>query len=286
MALSLVTRFLVGCSPNTNEDINNQQGTISSSDNGSDLGFTIDGDALIFNNKEYKIIEVDGGNRSGHRESNVAVDIGFGDREYWALTNEHGQLVNVFAKNIVLQDEKNEPVTSKGRYYHDEAAVPGTEHKELDQGHIIADSLGGVANAYNITPQDYRLNRHGDQAYMEKVIRDAGGCSDFKATITYPNDTTQTPSRYKYEYTLKGRSIVDEFDNKDPENGNSNKTENTTDSKVENNTSEDISSIDTNGNGKVTIAEAKAAGFEMPITKDHWLYKYMEDRDGDGIVGN
>ena len=34
----------------------------------------------------YKLIEVDGGDLSGHREPNVVVDIGFGDREYWAFT--------------------------------------------------------------------------------------------------------------------------------------------------------------------------------------------------------
>ena len=43
----------------------------------------------------YKIIEVDGGDLSGHREPNVAVDIGFGDREYWAFTNEYGQLLSL-----------------------------------------------------------------------------------------------------------------------------------------------------------------------------------------------
>lgn len=47
----------------------------------------------------------------------------------------------------------------------------------------------------------------------------------------------------------------------------------------------DVSSVDANGNGKVTIQEAKDAGFSMPIYKDHWLYKYMDDRDGDGMVG-
>jgi hypothetical protein len=52
-----------------------------------------------------------------------------------------------------------------------------------------------------------------------------------------------------------------------------------------NNKTEDISNIDTNGNGIVTIKEAKAAGFKMPITSDHWLYKYMIDRDNDGMVG-
>lgn len=47
----------------------------------------------------------------------------------------------------------------------------------------------------------------------------------------------------------------------------------------------DILAIDTDRNGIVTIKEAKAAGFKMPIYKDHWLYPYMIDRDGDGKVG-
>ncbi|MGH2101368.1 DNA/RNA non-specific endonuclease [Aerococcus urinaeequi] len=47
----------------------------------------------------------------------------------------------------------------------------------------------------------------------------------------------------------------------------------------------DVGSVDANGNGQVTIKEAKAAGFSMPIYADHWLYPYMDDRDGDGMVG-
>ncbi|NDL68613.1 hypothetical protein GXN74_12780 [Clostridiales bacterium F-3ap] len=168
----------------------------------------------------YRLIEVDGGDLSGHREANVVVDIGFGDREYWAFTNEYGQLVKVIADVIVLQDESKEPVTSKGRYYHDEAKVPGTEASDLDEGHVIADSLGGVANAYNITPQNSTLNRHGDQAYMEKVIRDAGGCTDFVAIITYPDTKTQIPSHYSFTYTLMGNVINDEFDNVNPDEVN------------------------------------------------------------------
>ncbi len=164
-----------------------------------------------------KIIEVDGGNLSGHRESNVIVDVGFGDREYWAYTNEHGQLVKVTAEEIILQDDENEPVLSNGRYYWDEAKVPGTESPGYDEGHVIADSLGGVSNAYNITPQDSVLNRHGDQTYMEKVIRDAGGCEDFIAIITYPDEYTQIPSHYSYTYTINGEVINDEFDNVNPE---------------------------------------------------------------------
>lgn len=173
-----------------------------------------------YNGVTYTIIEVDGGDLSGNRQANVAVNIGFGDREYWAYTNEYGQLIYVVADKIILQDDSTEPVNSKGRYYNDEAKVPGTEQKDLDEGHVIADSLGGVSNAYNITPQNSTLNRHGDQAYMEKVIRDAGGCENFVATITYPDTTTQIPSHYNYVYILKGETIVDDFDNVNPDEFN------------------------------------------------------------------
>ncbi len=56
----------------------------------------------------YKKILVDGGDLSGSRQANVVVDIGFGDRKYWAFTNEHGQLVRVIAKKIVLQNDATE----------------------------------------------------------------------------------------------------------------------------------------------------------------------------------
>lgn len=264
-------------------------------------------ETIEYNGISYQIIQVDGGDLSGERQPNVAVDIGYGDRTYWAFTNEYGQLVNVVADEITLQYSA-ELTEGNSRYYPDEAKVPGTERKDLDEGHIIADSLGGVANAYNITPQDSILNRHGDQAYMEKVIRDAGGCEDFVATITYPDTTTQIPSRYKYEYTLLGHKVVDEFDNVNPDEVNAvinaqpdmagadtggtdaagadeaeppvTEPDAATVAEPEN-----IANIDTNGNGQVTIAEAKAAGFTMPIHSDHWLYKYMHDGDGDGMVG-
>ncbi|MGR3764087.1 DNA/RNA non-specific endonuclease [Rossellomorea sp. NS-SX7] len=242
----------------------------------------------------FDLLEVDGGDLSGYRQPSVVVDIGFGDREYWAFTNEYGQLVRVIADEIVLQDDRTEPVTSSGRYYSDEAKVPGVESAVLDEGHIIADSLGGVSNAYNITPQDSTLNRHGDQAYMEKSIRDAGGATNFEAIITYPNTETQIPSSYKYTYTLRGNVIVDTFDNVNPDKVNeslglteskpsASKSSDT--NSTNSNTDGDLSSIDTDGSGLVTIKEAKAAGFSMPITSDHWLYPHMRDNDGDGMVG-
>jgi hypothetical protein len=126
--------------------------------------------SVDFDYSKYKLIVVDGGDMSGYRQPNVRVDVGFGDREYWAFTNGYGQLIRVEAKKITLQNPNTQHVLSSGRYYSDEADVPGTESPNLDKGHVIADSLGGVSNAYNITPQDSILNRHGDQAYIEKVI--------------------------------------------------------------------------------------------------------------------
>lgn len=177
-----------------------------------------DKDTMEYAGKSYKIITVDGGDKSGSRQPNAAVDVGYGDRVYWAYTNEYGQLISVTADKVIVQDDSKEPVTSSGRYYKDEAKVPGTERSDLDQAHVIADSLGGVSNAYNITPQDSALNRHGAQAYMEKVIRDAGGCENFVAIITYPDSTTQIPLHYHYEYDLKGNRVVDDFYNVNPKN--------------------------------------------------------------------
>ena len=245
----------------------------------------------------YTVIEVYGGDLSGYRAANVVVDIGFGDREYWAYTNEYGQLVRVVAAEIILQDNATEPVNSEGRYYDDEAKVPGTENSNLDEGHVIADSLGGVANAYNITPQDSVLNRHGDQAYMERNIVQAGGATNFEAIITYPNTTTHVPSYYRYTYTINGYQVVDEFGNVNPDEYNAAQGL-TGESSSPSGSSGiaafaaptetaggDVSAVDTNGNGQVTIQEAKNAGYAMPIYSDHWLYQYMDDRDGDGQVG-
>lgn len=251
----------------------------------------------------HKLIVADGGDTNGYRQPNVVVNIGFGDREYWSYTNEHGQLVRVTAEKIILQDEKNESVNSSGRYYSAMANVPGVGQKHgYDRGHVIADSLGGVANAYNITPQNATLNRHGDQAYMERNIRQAGGATNLEAIITYPNTETQIPSHYQFTYTIKGNTVVDKFANDDPEitNAKNNNAKNTkpnvnkpqpsksidsNDNQPPNIAVGDVSAVDLDNNGRVTVAEAKKAGFSMPIYSDHWLYPYMHDANNNGMVG-
>lgn len=205
---------------NSSEDTTTSQEEASSVDKEEPPNDTSTEEPSQTNFDGYTMIQVDGGDLSGERQPNVVVDIGFAERQYWAFTNEYGQLVKVMASEIILQDENIEPVTSEGRYYPDEAKVPGTESSVLDEGHVIADSLGGVANAYNITPQNSTLNRHGDQAYMEKIIRDAGGCTNFVAIITYPNTETQIPDHYTFTYTVFGDVIVDEFDNINPDEAN------------------------------------------------------------------
>lgn len=170
---------------------------------------------IFFNEKKYTILEVSGGDVSGEREPNVAVNIGFGEREYWAFTNEFGQLEFVYARKIILQNDKTEPVNENGRYYDRAANVEGIETNVYDRGHVIADSLGGVANAYNITPQDSFLNREGEQSQMEGLIRESGGCSNFIGKIKYPNSSTQIPESYMFKYDLeKELNVKNSFENK------------------------------------------------------------------------
>ena len=45
-----------------------------------------------------------------------------------------------------------------------------------------------------------------------------------------------------------------------------------------------LEKCDTNGNGRITCAEARKCGLKTPITKDHPAYKCMTDRDKDGVV--
>ena len=41
---------------------------------------------------------------------------------------------------------------------------------------------------------------------------------------------------------------------------------------------------DTNGNGRITCAEARSCGLKPPVTDDHPAYECITDTDGDGMV--
>lgn len=154
------------------------------------------------------------------REPNVVVSIGAIDdgiqREYFGVTNSTGQLVEVIAREIILQDDDTETVTADGRYCEQMPDVPGAGNG-YDRGHVIADSLGGESNLYNLTPQQSTLNRHGDQAFIEDQIRKAGGAQDFHAIITYPDANADIPLQYSIASSIAGNATVHTFANADPE---------------------------------------------------------------------
>lgn len=166
--------------------------------------------------KDKKVIKVDPCNLSGDRKANVLVDIGYDDREYYAITNEYKQLTEVYIPKIQLQKRSEE--NESGRYCPDEAKVDGVQSSELDEGHVIADSLGGVSNAYNITPQDSYTNREGEQANFEEEIRKSliNGklVSDFHYYVKYDNNKTMIPSNYKVEYKINNTNKYYTFENK------------------------------------------------------------------------
>ncbi|MGL4588844.1 MAG: DNA/RNA non-specific endonuclease [Mycoplasmatales bacterium] len=159
-------------------------------------------------------VSVDACDTNGERQTNATVDVGFGDREYIAKTNEYAQLVEVSAKELSLQNESN---LINGRYCKDEAKVKGTESKTLDEGHVIADSLGGVSNAYNITPENSTLNRTGEQAKMEEYMRtslkEGKKVTNLKAKITYSSTSTQIPSHYDFTFEVDGTEKSYSFGN-------------------------------------------------------------------------
>ena len=112
---------------------------------------------------------------------------------------------------------------------------------------------------------------------MEKVIRDAGGCTDFVAIITYANTTTQIPSHYSYTYTINGNVMKDEFDNINPDEYNSNLGINSSDSTsndATNNTgSSNTTSTTTNNNNTVSSSSNSGTVYWTPNGKSYHTTK-------------
>ncbi len=178
--------------------------------------------------KNYKYRKVAACNMSGKRAKNTVVDIGFdssyANRNYYAYTNKYGQLIRVKAALLIPQNEKYEKTilstngkTREYRYCYDEANVKGVS-KTYHAGHIIADSWGGVANAYNITPEYYWVNLYGGQFKMEEDFRKSAineqTITDFDMLISYKNAKTMTPYKYTVKYKVDGVQKSTTFYNK------------------------------------------------------------------------
>lgn len=233
---------------------------------------------LEFDDSGYTVVSADSCSLSGGRVANAKVDIGYdsdyANREYWAYTNSYGQLVYVEAAEIIVQNDQLEN-GGDNRYCNDEAKVPGVEQADLDEGHVIADSLGGESNAYNITPQGSYLNRHGMQAEIEGEIRDAGGATNFTAVIEYPDTSTQIPSSYTLSYEINGNAQSHTFANEYTPDGEEQAVpEQSDEAPTTSNNNEDITYANC-----TAVREAGAA----PITKNDPGYSSKLDRDGDGV---
>lgn len=240
----------------------------------------------------YTTTTVDTCSTSGTRQANVKVDIGYDsaniNREYYAYTNSSAQLVYVTAEELIIQED-SEPMKGDGRYCNDEAKVPGTEDSDLDEGHVIADSLGGVSNAYNITPQESTLNRSGEQADMEEDLRTAlengRSVTNFYAEMTYPNTTSQIPSHYFYSYEIDGVYYEVEFDNDTSGTGSTSSSSGSTSSApVE--TPEPVTPPVSSGSEPQfdTCSEREDNGYKDPIYEGDPEYGWYKDNDSDGIV--
>lgn len=242
-------------------------------DNNSTSNFDTDG---------YQLVDSNSCSLSGERVANAKVDIGYDSdyatRDYYAYTNEYGQLVYVEADEIILQNDDKE-ISGDDRYCSDEAKVPGVEESDLDEGHVIADSLGGASNAYNITPQGSQLNRYGMQADIEEDIRSSGGATAFTAVIEYPSTDTQIPSTYTLSYTVNGETKSYTFENEYTPDGESEPINENT------NTDEVATSSNTNTDSNISYAnctEVREAG-ASPIYEGDPGYSSKLDRDGDGV---
>lgn len=104
-------------------------------------------------------------------------------------------------------------------------------------------------------------------------------------TVTYNNQTGYIKSDYLGAETVVISKITTESEKTTTKSSTKDSNSSTSSTPSTEDEANRLAQIDTNRNGKVTIAEAKAAGYTMPIYSSSWLYKYMDDRDHDGEVG-
>ncbi len=151
-------------------------------------------------------IATDSCDSSGNRQANVKANIGYGNRNYYGYTNEYSQLVYVQADSLLLQNSSTEDLTSDGRYCEGQANVEGASDP-YNRGHGIGDALGGDSNSYNIFPQLSSINggAYNDvERELQDTLYNGGSVTNFELKLTYPNSSTNIPSKYTMSYELNG----------------------------------------------------------------------------------
>lgn len=142
------------------------------------------------------------------RNPNVKVNIGSNGREYYAYTNEYSQLAFISADQITVQDESTETVNESGQYCDSPAAVSGDSGTTPKT--VIADSLGGASNSYNVIPAG---NVYSGLESIENEILAAGGATEFRAYFTYPSTDSNTPDTVSISYKLGSQLMEYNFNN-------------------------------------------------------------------------
>lgn len=151
-------------------------------------------------------IATDSCDSSGNRQANVKANIGYGSRNYYGYTNEYSQLVYVQADSLLLQNSSTEDLTEDGRYCEEQANVEGASDP-YNRGHAIGDALGGDSNSYNIFPQLSSINggAYNDvERELQDTLYNGGSVTNFELKLTYPNSSTNIPSKYTMSYELNG----------------------------------------------------------------------------------
>lgn len=189
----------------------------------------------------------------------------------WLYNRSH-----LIGHQLTGEDDNAENLMTGTRYFNTEGMLPFEN--------FVANYIEETENhvRYRVTPHFEGNNLLASGIYMEGFsIEDNGEGLSFH--IYVPNIQPEVEINYATGESKFDEPVVEELVKKEPV-----KKETPKESVVEETPAPsggDVSSVDANGNGKVTIQEAKDAGFSMPLYSDHWLYQYMDDRDNDGVVG-
>lgn len=162
-------------------------------------------DEELFDNEELKVSTC---SYNVSRKPNVKVNIGYGSRQYFAYTNEYGQLAYISADEIIVQDESTESVNDSGQYCDGPAQISGDSGTTAKT--VISDSLGAASNSYNVIPAG---NVYSGLESIENEILANGGATEFKAYFTYETTDSTTPHMISISYKIGSQLVEYNFNN-------------------------------------------------------------------------